>query len=103
MVQKGDQRPYADVLHAYQVRVSAKHSDAVQNWPLLNGWKLVQASYRGWTIALLQDDPFSMVTRFSSIGEVEETWVGVDSLEASNVAVARRRLGGILSPGWPAP
>lgn len=87
------------MLHAYQGRVAAKHSDAVQNWPLLNGWKLVEASYRGWTIALLQDDPFSMGTRFSSIGEVDETRVGVDLLDASNVAVARRRLEGFMSPG----
>ena len=99
LVQQGDHRPYADVLYAYPERLAAKHGDTVQNWPLLNGWKVVQASYRGWTIALLQDDPFSMVTRFSSMGEVEETWVGVDELDASNVAAARRRLGGFLSPG----
>ena len=68
MVRDGDLRPYADVLHAYQARVAAKYSDAVQNWPLLNGWKLVQASYRGWTIVLLQDDPFSLATRLSNIG-----------------------------------
>lgn len=99
MVQQGDHRPYADLLHAYQARVAAKHGNAVQNWPLLNGWKVVQASYRGWAIALLQDDPHSVVTRLSSIGEVEETWVGVDYIDAGNVAVARRRLGGFLSPG----
>ena len=98
LISESDQRPYADVLHAYQARVAAKHNDAVQNWPLLNGWNLVQASYRGWTIVLIQDDPFSMLTRLSNIGEVDEAWVGVDSLDASNVAVARRRLRGFLSP-----
>lgn len=98
LIQDGDQRPYADMLRAYQELVATKHGNAVQNWPLLNGWKLVQASFRGWTVALLKDDPFAMVTHFSSLGEIEEALVGLPSLNAHNLVEARRRLGNYFLP-----
>jgi len=99
LIQEGDQRPYADILRAYQTLVATKHGNAVQTWPLLNGWKLVQGSFRGWTVVLLQDDPFVMVTHFSSLGEIKEALVGFPSLDARNVEEGRRRLEGYFSPG----
>ena len=99
MIDDNDMRPYADVLRAYQALVQAKHGAAVRSWPLLNGWKLVQGSFRGWTVVLMQDNPFVPVTHLSSLGEIDEATVGLSGLDAHTVEEGRRRLEGYLSPG----
>ena len=100
MLQEGDRRPYANILRVYQSLIATKHgAAAVQTWPLLNGWLFVQGSFRGWTVVLLQDDPFTMRTSFSSLGEMEEAVVGSPSLDAQNMEEVRRRLEGYFSAG----
>ena len=99
MIDDNDKRPYADVLNAYQAAVRAKHGEAVLKWPLLNGWKLVEGRFCGWTVALLQDDPFAMVARCTGIGEIDERIVGLAALDASNVRLGRRALERHFSPG----
>lgn len=99
LIGQDDQRPYADILRAYQALVATKHGAAVQSWPLLNGWKLVQGSFHGWTVAFLQDDPFSMATRLSSLGEMEDAVVGCPSLNARSIEEGRRRLEAYFSAG----
>lgn len=99
MIGDSDKRPYADVLRVYQAAVRAKHGDAVLTWPLLRGWKLVEGSFRGWTVALLQDDPFAMVARCTGVGEIDERIVGLAVFEADNVVQGRRALERHFAPG----
>ena len=99
MIGETDMRPYADVLRSYQAAVRAKHGEAAVRWPLLNGWKLVEASFCGWTVALLQDDPFVGATQFTSLGELDEAVVGLPALDARNVGQGRRALERHFRPG----
>jgi hypothetical protein len=92
MIGPNDARPLANILREYQQRLTQRHPSRVQSWPLLNGWNLLDAGFKGWRVLVIQDAAFSNSTRQNGVGELSETAVGVSAIASDNREAVRRNL-----------
>lgn len=94
MIRENDKRRGAAELREYQNLVNAAHPSNIGPWPLLNGWDLLLASFKGWHVAVFKDAPFTgMVgTHLQGLGELSEDAVGAIEITQENRDAVRTRL-----------
>jgi hypothetical protein len=91
MIGPNDQRPLANFLRDYQLRLTAMYPERVDAWPLLNGWNITSAMYDGWGIYVVKDAGFTAMCVQNGV-ELSEATVGAANITAENREFVRRRL-----------
>lgn len=92
MITPSDQRPGAALLLLYQNLVNTTYPSKAGSWPLLTGWDLLSASFKGWQVTVFKEATFTPYARVIGLGELSEADVGEIEITPENRSAVRVRL-----------
>jgi hypothetical protein len=80
------------IVDVYRTIVAKKHPAYISGWPILTGYDIKTASYKGWKIVIFINTRNSVIKSSSGLGELSYGPVGYDTITFENKNQVRERL-----------
>ena len=89
---KNDKTLEQQIVDMYRTVVAKKHPTYISGWPILTGYNIKTASYKGWNIVIFVNTGNPVMVSSSGLGEVSSDIIGYETITDKNKSQIRERL-----------